>query len=148
MATDVITDVPAVVAELGGRGPSSGPGCSTSWSTRSPRTTDLSELRGFAQDSGEGRWTVGRPSTTPSRCRSSPPRCSPASPRARTTPPRMKMIAALRNQYGGHAVTSSAGSTEKGADSPGADATAPVGSRAGRSPRARCAARPGTPPEA
>jgi hypothetical protein len=34
----------------------------------------------------------------------------------------MKMIAALRNQFGGHAVTAKAGETEKGADSPGADA--------------------------
>ena len=33
----------------------------------------------------------------------------------------MKMIAALRNQFGGHAVTSSKGATETGADSPGAD---------------------------
>src|SRR4028118_2387310 len=39
----------------------------------------------------------------------------------------MKRIAALRNQFGGHAVTSSAGSTEQGADSPGADGPAPVG---------------------
>ena len=31
-------------------------------------------------------------------------RCSPGSPRARTTRPPMKMIAALRNQFGGHAV--------------------------------------------
>jgi 6-phosphogluconate dehydrogenase len=36
--------------------------------------------------------------------------------------PAMKMIAALRNQFGGHAVTAAAGSTEKGADAPGADA--------------------------
>jgi 6-phosphogluconate dehydrogenase len=35
--------------------------------------------------------------------------------------PAMKMVAALRNQFGGHAVTSKAGSVEKGADSPGAD---------------------------
>jgi 6-phosphogluconate dehydrogenase len=34
----------------------------------------------------------------------------------------MKMIAALRNQFGGHAVTAAAGSESKGADAPGADA--------------------------
>jgi 6-phosphogluconate dehydrogenase len=34
----------------------------------------------------------------------------------------MKMIAALRNQFGGHAVTAAAGSAAKGADAPGADA--------------------------
>jgi 6-phosphogluconate dehydrogenase len=34
----------------------------------------------------------------------------------------MKMIAALRNQFGGHPVTAAAGETEKGADAPGADA--------------------------
>jgi len=39
--------------------------------------------------------------------------------------PAMKMIAALRNQFGGHAVTAAAGSTETGADAPGADAGAP-----------------------
>ena len=35
----------------------------------------------------------------------SPPRCSPGSPPARTTRPAMKAIAAMRNQFGGHAVT-------------------------------------------
>jgi 6-phosphogluconate dehydrogenase len=50
---------------------------------------DLSGLRGFAQDSGEGRWTVeAGDSTTPSRCRSSRRRCSPGSPPGRTTPRR------------------------------------------------------------
>jgi hypothetical protein len=34
----------------------------------------------------------------------------------------MKMIAALRNQFGGHPVTAAAGSVQKGADAPGADA--------------------------
>ena len=38
--------------------------------------------------------------------------------------PAMKVVAALRNQFGGHAVTSSAGSTEKGMDAPGADTAA------------------------
>jgi hypothetical protein len=59
----------------------------------------------------------------------------------------MKMIAALRNQFGGHAVTSSAGSTEKGADSPGADVS--PGSTNGHDPaHGRERGEPGTPPGA
>jgi 6-phosphogluconate dehydrogenase len=82
---------------------------------------DLSNLRGYAEDSGEGRWTVQAavdhavplPVITASLFArfSSRQEDSPA----------MKMVAALRNQFGGHAVTSKAGSVEKGADSPGAD---------------------------
>jgi 6-phosphogluconate dehydrogenase len=85
---------------------------------------DLSELRGYAEDSGEGRWTVEAavdhavplPVITAALFArfSSRQEDSPA----------MKMIAALRNQFGGHAVTSAAGSVEKGADSPGADVDA------------------------
>ena len=52
----------------------------------------------------------------------------------------MKVIAALRNQFGGHAVTSSAGSEQVGADSPGADAAAPSGTHDPASGRARGAA--------
>jgi DNA replication and repair protein RecF len=59
----------------------------------------------------------------------------------------MKMIAALRNQFGGHAVTSAAGSTEKGADSPGADAVAPVAAEPDVS-EGEVRGAPGTPPEA
>jgi 6-phosphogluconate dehydrogenase len=36
--------------------------------------------------------------------------------------PAMKVVAALRNQFGGHAVTSAEGQRAKGADAPGADA--------------------------
>ena len=86
---------------------------------------DLSKLRGFAQDSGEGRWTVEAaidhavplPVITAALFARFASRQDDA--------PAMKMIAALRNQFGGHAVTSAAGSTETGADSPGADAGAP-----------------------
>ncbi len=35
----------------------------------------------------------------------------------------MKVVAALRNQFGGHVVTAAAGSVDTGADSRGADAT-------------------------
>jgi len=79
----------------------------------------LDELRGFAEDSGEGRWTVQAaidhavplPVITAALFARFASRQDDA--------PAMKMIAALRNQFGGHAVTARAGSTEKVA--PGAD---------------------------
>jgi 6-phosphogluconate dehydrogenase len=82
----------------------------------------LGQLRGYAEDSGEGRWTVQAAVD-----HAVPLPVITAALYARFASrqddsPAMKMIAALRNQFGGHAVTSSAGSTEKGADAPGADA--------------------------
>jgi 6-phosphogluconate dehydrogenase len=82
----------------------------------------LEQLRGFAQDSGEGRWTVQAaidhavplPVITAALFARFASRQDDSSA--------MKMIAALRNQFGGHPVTSTAGSTQKGADAPGADA--------------------------
>jgi 6-phosphogluconate dehydrogenase len=82
----------------------------------------LHELRGFAQDSGEGRWTVQAavdhavplPVITAALFARFASRQDDS--------PAMKMIAALRNQFGGHPVTAAAGETEKGADAPGADA--------------------------
>ena len=79
----------------------------------------LDELRGYAEDSGEGRWTVQAaideavplPVITAALFARFASRQDDA--------PAMKMIAALRNQFGGHAVTSAAGSVEKMA--PGAD---------------------------
>ena len=146
MATDVITDVPAVVA---------------SWQKGTvirswlldlmvnalTEDDDLSELRGFAQDSGEGRWTVEAAVD-----HAVPLPVITAALFARFSSrqddsPAMKMIAALRNQFGGHAVTSSAGSTEKGADSPGADAVAPVSASPDVS-EGEVRGAPGTPPEA
>jgi 6-phosphogluconate dehydrogenase len=87
---------------------------------------DLHALRGYAEDSGEGRWTVDAaiqhavpmPVITAALFARFASRQSDS--------PAMKMVAALRNQFGGHAVTSAAGSFEKGADSPGADVTPPV----------------------
>ena len=81
----------------------------------------LDKLRGFAQDSGEGRWTVQAavdhavplPVITAALFARFASRQDDS--------PAMKVVAALRNQFGGHAVTASAGSTEKGADAPGAD---------------------------
>jgi 6-phosphogluconate dehydrogenase len=86
---------------------------------------DLSELRGYASDSGEGRWTVEAAIDN-----AVPLPVITAALYARFTSrqddsPAMKVIAALRNQFGGHAVTSIAGSVEKGADAPGADVTPP-----------------------
>ena len=146
MATDVITDVPAVVA---------------SWQKGTvirswlldlmvnalTEDDDLSELRGFAQDSGEGRWTVEAAVD-----HAVPLPVITAALFARFSSrqddsPAMKMIAALRNQFGGHAVTSAAGSTEKGADSPGADAAAPVSASPDVS-EGEVRGAPGTPPEA
>ncbi len=146
MATDVVTDVPAVVA---------------SWQKGTvirswlldlmvnalSEDDDLSQLRGFAQDSGEGRWTVEAavdhavplPVITAALFARFASRQDDS--------PAMKMVAALRNQFGGHAVTSSAGSTEKGADSPGADAVAP-GAAEPDVAEGKVRGAPGTPPEA
>lgn len=84
----------------------------------------LAELRGFADDSGEGRWTVQAaidhavplPAITASLYARFASRQDDS--------PSMKMIAALRNQFGGHAVTKD--STHQGADAPGADVVPPV----------------------
>src|SRR5947209_9524695 len=82
----------------------------------------LEKLRGFAQDSGEGRWTVQAAVD-----HAVPLPVITAALFARfgsrqDDSPSMKMIAALRHQFGGPPVTSAAGSTGKGADAPGADA--------------------------
>jgi 6-phosphogluconate dehydrogenase len=81
---------------------------------------DLAKLKGYAQDSGEGRWTVQAAVDL-----AVPLPVITAALYARFTSrqedsPAMKMVAALRNQFGGHAVES-----QKGADSPGADVTPP-----------------------
>ena len=145
-ATDVITDVPAVVA---------------SWQKGTVirswlldlmvnalrEDDDLSALRGYAQDSGEGRWTVEAavdhavplPVITAALFARFASRQDDS--------PAMKMIAALRNQFGGHAVTSAAGSTDKGADSPGADTSAPSTAPADVS-EGIVRGEPGTPPDA
>ncbi|MGW0806221.1 phosphogluconate dehydrogenase (NAD(+)-dependent, decarboxylating) [Nonomuraea sp. NPDC002799] len=85
----------------------------------------LDQLRGYAQDSGEGRWTVQAAVD-----HAVPLPVITAALYARFASrqddsPSMKVIAALRNQFGGHAITATEGSTAKGADSPGADVTPP-----------------------
>jgi 6-phosphogluconate dehydrogenase len=83
---------------------------------------DLSELRGYAVDSGEGRWTVQAAvdHAVPMPVISAALFARFAS--RQDDSPAMKVVAALRNQFGGHAVTAAAGSFEHGADAPGADA--------------------------
>ena len=109
-ATDVVTDVPAVIA---------------SWQEGTvirswlldlmvnalKQDDDLSGLRGYAEDSGEGRWTVQAAVD-----HAVPLPVITAALFARfgsrqDDSPAMKMVAALRNQFGGHAVTSSLAET-------------------------------------
>jgi 6-phosphogluconate dehydrogenase len=87
---------------------------------------DLGGIKGYVEDSGEGRWTV-----FDAIDKNVPAPVITLSLLARFTSRQdesysAKVIAALRNQFGGHAVTSAAGSFEKGADSPGADVTPPA----------------------
>jgi 6-phosphogluconate dehydrogenase len=87
---------------------------------------DLAELKGYAEDSGEGRWTVQAavehgvplPAITAALFARFASRQEDS--------PAMKMVAALRNQFGGHAVSSVEGQRSKGADAPGADVHPPV----------------------
>jgi 6-phosphogluconate dehydrogenase len=111
---------------------------------------DLARLRGFAQDSGEGRWTVEAavehavplPVITAALFARFASRQDDS--------PAMKMIAALRNQFGGHAVTAAAGESEVGADAPGADAEAPAAAADAEPDVTEAQGRgvPGTPPDA
>jgi 6-phosphogluconate dehydrogenase len=81
----------------------------------------LDKLKGYAQDSGEGRWTVEAAID-----HAVPLPVITAALYARFASrqedsPAMKMVSALRQQFGGHAVESA-----KGADSPGADTASPL----------------------
>jgi len=67
---------------------------------------DLSQLRGYADDTGEGRWTLDEGVRL-----AVPMNAIAASLFARFTSrqedsPQMKAVAALRNQFGGHAIRS------------------------------------------
>ncbi len=123
-ATDVVTDVPAVIK---------------SWQKGTvirswlldlmvnalDEDAHLDQLRGYAADSGEGRWTVQAAvdHDVPLPVITAALYARFASRQGDS--PAMKVVAALRNQFGGHPVTSAAGSTEKGIDAPGADTGAP-----------------------
>jgi len=86
---------------------------------------DLARLRGYAQDSGEGRWTVEAAveHAVPLPAISAALFARFAS--RQDDSPAMKVVAALRNQFGGHAVTSPAGSESPALDEPVADDSAP-----------------------
>jgi 6-phosphogluconate dehydrogenase len=86
----------------------------------------LEQLRGYAEDSGEGRWTVQAAidHAVPMPVISAALFARFAS--RQDDSPAMKVVAALRNQFGGHAITAAAGAVAKGADAPGADVTPPV----------------------
>ncbi|MFF0308898.1 phosphogluconate dehydrogenase (NAD(+)-dependent, decarboxylating) [Streptosporangium sp. NPDC004379] len=85
----------------------------------------LADLRGYAQDSGEGRWTVQAAvdHAVPLPVITSALYARFAS--RQDDSPAMKVVAALRNQFGGHAVTAREGQVAKGADAPGADVAPP-----------------------
>ena len=80
----------------------------------------LTGLRGYAEDSGEGRWTVEAaidhavplPAITASLFARFVSRQEDS--------PSMKMVAALRNEFGGHAVTDASGHTAGEHKTPGA----------------------------
>jgi 6-phosphogluconate dehydrogenase len=69
----------------------------------------LEQIRGWAQDSGEGRWTVEAAIdyAVPMPAISAALFARFAS--RQEDSPAMKVVAALRNQFGGHAVESAAG---------------------------------------
>jgi 6-phosphogluconate dehydrogenase len=74
--------------------------------------TDLEGIRGYAEDSGEGRWTVEAAIE-----HAVPMHVIAASLFARFTSrqddsPAMKAVAAMRNQFGGHAVRAGGGPGE------------------------------------
>lgn len=72
---------------------------------------ELAELRGYAQDSGEGRWTVQAAvdHAVPAPAITAALFARFAS--RQDDSPAMKVVAALRNQFGGHTVTRSAEDT-------------------------------------
>ena len=102
-AAEVVEDVPGVIKSWT-QGTVSGPGCSTCSCAPSRRTPSSAEIRGYADDSGEGRWTVEEAID-----HAVPMPVISASLFARFASrqddsPAMKAVAALRNQFGGHAV--------------------------------------------
>jgi 6-phosphogluconate dehydrogenase len=124
-ATDVVTDVPGVIR---------------SWTQGTvirswlldllvlalDQDPGLKRLRGYAEDSGEGRWTIqaGIDHAVPTPVITAALYARFAS--RQEDSPAMKAVAALRNQFGGHAVHAEPGVTGKGADAPGADVEPPV----------------------
>jgi 6-phosphogluconate dehydrogenase len=80
----------------------------------------LSKLRGYAEDSGEGRWTIEAAidNAVPMPVITAALFARFAS--RQDDSPAMKMVAALRNQFGGHAVEAAGSVSASQAISPGA----------------------------
>jgi 6-phosphogluconate dehydrogenase len=80
--------------------------------------SELHGIRGYVEDSGEGRWTVldalDKDVPAPVITLSLMARFGSRQPESYAA----KMIAALRNQFGGHAVQASGGGLELAADTP------------------------------
>ena len=121
-ATPLVTDVPAVVASW-----QKGTVIRSWLLDLMVRALDedphLEQLRGYADDSGEGRWTVqaGVDHAVPTPVITAALYARFAS--RQDDSPAMKVVAALRNQFGGHAVTKE--SSQKSAGASGADVAAP-----------------------
>ncbi len=121
-ATPLVTDVPAVVASW-----QKGTVIRSWLLDLMVRALDedphLEQLRGYADDSGEGRWTVqaGVDHAVPTPVITAALYARFAS--RQDDSPAMKVVAALRNQFGGHAVTKE--SSQKSAETSGADVAAP-----------------------
>jgi len=121
-ATPLVTDVPAVVASW-----QKGTVIRSWLLDLMVRALDedphLEQLRGYAEDSGEGRWTVqaGVDHAVPTPVITAALYARFAS--RQEDSPAMKVVAALRNQFGGHAVTKE--SSRKAPDATGADVAAP-----------------------
>ena len=84
----------------------------------------LERLRGYAEDSGEGRWTVEAAieQAVPMPAISAALYARFAS--QQDDSPAMRLVAALRQQFGGHSVTA-AGSDPQDESAPGVTATSP-----------------------
>ena len=89
----------------------------------------LAADRGYAEDSGEGRWTVEAASTTRSPLPAITAALYARFVSRQDDSPAMKAVAAMRNQFGGHAMRTEA---PPGGDQPGgaAGATRPASGRA------------------
>ena len=75
---------------------------------RARRGRRLDGLRGYAEDSGEGRWTVEAAIDTPCPLPAITASLFARFASRQDDSPAMKMVAALRNQFGGHAVKTNA----------------------------------------
>ena len=89
------------------RGPTArwcGPGCSSCWPRRSRKTRNFNDITGYTEDSGEGRWTVEEAISQRVPVPGDRGVAVRPVPSRQDDSPTMKAVAALRNQFGGHAV--------------------------------------------